>query len=192
MMKSRFGFLAVIATAIATAPFAFASQSGGGASGASEEMNLQADRIQIEDKNLRATFTGRVKAEQGSLTITSDRAVAKYSASILSGAVAPELTQVQATGNVVVRRPRETARSSYAVYDVSRGVITLIGDVVLTRGANVVRGPRLAINLDTDSATLGGGGSARTGSSSGGRVTGTFTVPKRKVTSENTLETPSQ
>jgi lipopolysaccharide export system protein LptA len=191
MAIHRFGFLALLVAVSATAPAALAFQNSKTRSTSDEVMNLQADRIQIEDKKLQATFSGRVRAEQGSLTITSDRAVAKYSASLLSGGGTPNLAQVQAAGNVVVTRPNETAKSNYAVYDIDRGVITLIGNVVLNRGANVVRGGRLAINLDSNSATLGGGASAGAGPSNG-RVTGTFLVPKRKSSgSESPPETPN-
>lgn len=180
MALPRFGLLALLSAAAVIAPAANALQSR---ATSDEVMNLQADRIQIEDRKLRATFEGRVRAEQGNLTITSDRAVALYSASLLKSDAAPDLTRIEAAGNVVVKRQNETARGNFAVYNLNERVITLIGNVVLNRGANIVRGGRLAIDLDTNSATLGGGNSGgNVGSSPGGRVTGTFSVPKRKAT----------
>ncbi|RKH74980.1 OstA family protein, partial [Corallococcus praedator] len=70
----------------------------------------------------------------------------------------------------------------YAIYDVTQKQITMIGDVVLNRGASQLRGQRLAIDLDTGRATLdGAGGAARPGAAPapGGRVSGRFVVPPR-------------
>ncbi len=55
-----------------------------------------------------------------------------------------------------------------------------LGAVSLNQGGNVVNGGRLVINLDTGRAVIDGsavgGGAVQ---SSGGRVTGRFSVPKR-------------
>ena len=59
----------------------------------------------------------------------------------------------------------------------------MLGAVTLTQGANTVRGGRLTINLDTGRAVVDGaavgGGTPGTVQQSGGRVSGTFSVPKR-------------
>ena len=69
--------------------------------------------------------------------------------------------------------------------------MTLIGGVTLTRGASVVRGARLVIDLDSgrasvDGSAVGGG----IGGKSGGRVTGRFTVPQRTVAAPANGSTP--
>ena len=51
------------------------------------------------------------------------------------------------------------------------------GNVQLTRGANVVNGRRLVINLDSGRAVVDGGPPGV--NASGGRVTGHFTVPQK-------------
>ena len=85
-------------------------------------------------------------------------------------------------------RPTQTARSNFAVYDLKKGVITMLGAVTLIQAGNTVNGGRLTINLDTgraiiDGSSVGGGGgssgAAGTTTTSGGRVSGTFSVPKR-------------
>ena len=92
---------------------------------------------------------------------------------------------MDASGGVVVTRPDQAARSQYAIYDLNTRVITMLGTVSLTQGTNTVRGGRLTINLDTgravvDGTTVGGGAAAGSGvTQSGGRVSGTFSVPKR-------------
>ena len=52
----------------------------------------------------------------------------------------------------------------------------MIGGVTLNQGGNRVQGGRLVLDLDTDRAVMDGGTA-----SSGGRVTGRFTVPRRNA-----------
>jgi lipopolysaccharide export system protein LptA len=143
---------------------------------------VDADHIEIQDKTQRALFQGKVRARQGAMTVTSDRAEVLYSSSIVdSGGAPPEISQIRASGNVVVTRPDENASGSYAIYDLNKRTITMIGNVVLHRGANVVHGGRLLINLNNNAASLDGGGSKVGTTKSGGRVTGVFSVPKRNT-----------
>jgi lipopolysaccharide export system protein LptA len=74
------------------------------------------------------------------------------------------------------------------VYDLNRRVITMVGAVTLTQAGNTVNGGRLTINLDNgkaviDGSSVRGGAAAPSGSgvtsTPSGRVTGTFSVPKR-------------
>ena len=88
-------------------------------------------------------------------------------------------------------RPDENATGSYAIYDLNKRTITMLGNVVLNRGANTVRGGRLVINLNNNAASLDGGGSALGTTKSGGRVTGIFSVPKRTTPSASASPTPA-
>ena len=47
----------------------------------------------------------------------------------------PQVSRLDASGGVTVRRPDQTARSQYAIYDLNRRVITMLGAVTLTQGA---------------------------------------------------------
>ena len=81
-----------------------------------------------------------------------------------------------------MRSPSETARGQFAVYDLNRRLITLLGGVELVRGGNTVRGGRLVIDLDSGRAIIDGRAQGGTGidtsGAPGGRVSGTFTVPE--------------
>ncbi|MDJ0278424.1 LptA/OstA family protein [Sphingomonas sp. 2R-10] len=146
-------------------------------------IDISANAIELQDKQRRAVFTGGAVFRQSTMTLNADRVVIAYTGQITDGA--PQATRIDATGNVVLTRPDQTARSRFAVYDINRRVVTMIGGVRLTQGANTLNGGRLSIDLDTGRATIDGSGvgggttSGGTVQQSGGRVTGRFSVPKR-------------
>ena len=78
---------------------------------------------------------------------------------------------------MTVTSPSERARGNFGIYDLNRKLITLIGNVVLTRGESRISGQRLVIDLGSGRAVVDGGPPGV--NQSGGRVTGHFTVPKR-------------
>ena len=107
-----------------------------------------------------------------------------YTGAVLDGN--PQVSRLDAAGGVTVVRPNQRASGQYAVYDLNRRVITMVGGVTLNEGPNVIRGGRLSINLDSgraviDGSATGGSTTAPDGSvtQGGGRVTGRFSVPNR-------------
>ena len=103
------------------------------------------------------------------------------------GGGSPQGSRLDAAGGVTVRRPDQMARSQYAVYDLNRRIITMVGAVSLDQGGNRVSGARLTLNLDTGRAVIDGSGVAATGSGAcagatgrpSGRVNGHFPAPRR-------------
>ena len=149
-------------------------------------IDFGADQIELQDKANRAVLTGHVAVRQAEMTLNAARLNVAYTGEVVDGN--PQVSRLDASGGVTVVRPDQTARGQYAVYDLNRRVITMLGDVRLTQGPNTVNGARLTINLDTGravvdgSAVAGGSGSGAGGTvqrAPSGRVTGTFSVPKR-------------
>lgn len=140
-------------------------------------VDFSADRIEVQDRADRAVLSGNVQVRQGALALDAARINVAY-----TNAGGVEVDRIDASGGVTVRSPSETARGQFAVYDINRRLITMVGKVTLLRGTNEVRGGRLVIDLTTGRATMDGGGSARgaTAGATGGRVTGRFTVPQRQ------------
>jgi len=145
-------------------------------------VDFSADRIELQDRADRVLLTGNVHVRQGDMTMDSARMTVAY-----TRAGTTEVNRLDASGGVVVQSPTETARGAIAIYDLDRRLITMLGNVTLTQGANVVRGARLVIDLDSGRASVDGNAVAGTTGGSGqqgGRVSGRFTVPQRgKATS---------
>lgn len=148
-------------------------------------IDFDARSFQLDDKAGRALLSGDVVVKQADMTLRAARVTIAYSGSAAGGS--PQASRVDATGGVTVTRPNQTARSSYAVYDVGGRIITMIGNVTLQQaGSNVANaaGPRLTINLDTSRATFGGAPANPATRNSGGRVTGRFSVPNRDASKQ--------
>lgn len=141
-------------------------------------VDFAADRIEVLDRADRAVLSGNVQVRQGAMTLETARLTIAY-----SDTRAIQVQRLDASGGVTVRSPSETARGQFAIYDLNRKLITMLGGVTLTRGESQVRGGRLVLDLDSGRVVVDGnavGGAAPDGTvREGGRVTGTFTVPQR-------------
>ena len=144
-------------------------------------VDFDAGSIEVQDRADRVVLSGGVKVTQAGMTVTSQRMTVAYTR---SGST--DVNRLDATGGVVVTKGNEVAKGNVAIYELDKRLITMVGNVQLTQGANRLNGGRLLIDLNSGKATVDGRGAARgpdgnpvTGQS-GGRVTGTFTVPERK------------
>ena len=138
-------------------------------------VDVSADRIEVQDRADRAVFAGNVKVTQSGLSLDAARVTVAYAS---GGGSNVAINRIDASGGVTVRSATETARGNVAIYDLNRRLITMIGAVTLTQGANRVNGGRLVIDLNSGRSVIDGGGAPGV-SGSGGRVTGRFTVPQR-------------
>ena len=174
-------FLPLTAIALTLAAPAIAQQRHD----SSAPIDFGADHIELQDKANRAVLAGNVSVKQADMTLNAARMTVSYTGQVVGGSL--QVSRLDASGGVTVRRPDQTARSQYAIYDLNRRVVTMLGAVTLTQGGNTVNGGRLTMNMDTGRAVIDGSsvaGSRGSGvpgtvSQGGGRVTGTFSVPKR-------------
>ena len=138
-------------------------------------VDVAADRIEVQDRADRAIFSGNVEVRQGELQLSTSRLTVAY-----ANADGIEIQRLEASGGVILRSPSETARSQYAIYDLNRRLVTMIGGVTLNRGQSHVQGGRLVLDLDSGRAVMDGGTAGAPGTrETGGRVTGRFSVPRR-------------
>lgn len=142
-------------------------------------VNYAADRIELQDRQQRVVLSGNVDITQGGLNLKAARTTVAY-----TNAGSVKIQRIDATGGVFVQRGGETARGDVAIYDFNRRVITMAGNVALRRSGDTLNGGRLVIDLASGISSVDGraGGSSSAlgnGGSGGGRVSGTFSVPKR-------------
>jgi lipopolysaccharide export system protein LptA len=132
-------------------------------------VDYAADRIELQDKQNRVLLSGNVDIKQDDLRMQAARTLVLYTN---DGGV--KIQRIDATGSVSVTRGKENATADVANYDFNQQIITLVGNVVLHRDGDVSRGSRLVIDLKAHhTGFVGDGGQA-------GRVTGSFSVAKRK------------
>lgn len=148
----------------------------------SAPIDFASQHIELQDRANRVLLSGNVRITQAGMVLTSQRVTVSYTGQITSGS--PEVSRLDASGGVAISRPNQSATSQYAIYDINRRVITMVGGVTLRQSGNTVSGGRLSINLDTGRATIDGSGVGSSSSvpgtqNQGGRVTGRFSVPKR-------------
>ena len=140
-------------------------------------VDVTADRIEVQDRADRAIFAGNVHVTQAELTLETPRLTVAYSGG-QGGGSSVQIRRLDAADGVVVKSPSETARGDFGIYDLDRKLITLVGNVLLTRQDSTIAGQRLVIDLDSGRAVVDGGPPGV--NSSGGRVTGHFVVPQRQ------------
>lgn len=181
--------------ALAGASFALTSlamlSSGGGGDAARAQalanhnsnapVDFAAGSIEVQDRADRVVLAGNVRVMQAGLTVTAPRMTVAY-----TRAGGTDVNRLDATGGVTVVKGDEMAKGNVAIYDLDRRLITMVGNVELRQRGNNLRGGRLVIDLSSGRATVDGRGAARgpdgnpVEGGTGGRVTGTFTVPERK------------
>lgn len=180
-LRSLLGGFALGAAAILTlAPSAAQVFSG---HNSNAPVSFAADHGELQGKANRAILAGNVVVTQGDLTLRASRTTMAFSTE--GGGF--KIHRVDAVGGVRITRGNQAATGDVAIYDFDRRLITLAGNVVLQRGTDRLTGGRLTIDLDSGLSTIDGrvgGGSPALGGASGttprgGRITGTFTVPKK-------------
>lgn len=146
-------------------------------------IEITADTLEVLQAEQVATFTGNVDAIQGDMVLKADKLRVHYggdgdgNGDGGGGAAggAGDIQRIEAIGNVFLSSARETAEGDAGVYDVAGGMVTLDGNVVLTRDDNVIRGAHLDLDLATGRSQVTGSGTGAAGAEPSERVRAIFT-----------------
>jgi lipopolysaccharide export system protein LptA len=163
---------AMMALILMTAGFALTAQAAaekpaqpqegvlsGFATNPNQPVEIEADRLEVEDQSQIATFIGNVVAVQGDTRLRSDRLKASYAAG--DDGKRTQIKQILATGRVhVLSKDDQSADGDWASYDVVSRQIVMGDQVVLRQGQNVIRGTKLYIDLNTGRARVTGSATA--------------------------------
>jgi lipopolysaccharide export system protein LptA len=176
----RVAALAAIASlgmALWMAPSVEAQEAGDALSGfaadSDEPVHIEADELEVRDRDRLAIFTGNVVVVQGETTLRTPTLEVYYTGEAMPGEgeqpTAQGISRLKALGGVVVETDDQKATGQEAEFEMATQLVTLTGDVVLTQGDNLVRGERLVVNLESGESRLYA--STQPG---GGRVQGLF------------------
>jgi lipopolysaccharide export system protein LptA len=140
-----------------------------------QPVKIQSDGLVVRDKDKMATFTGNVHVTQGDTEMRSKVLVVYYLDSSKPGpapattmkttqpgappgsAEQQQIRRIEATGGVTVTQKDQNAAGDNGTFDMQSNTVTLNGNVVVTRGKDVVRGQRLVVDLNTGVSRIDGG-----------------------------------
>ncbi len=129
----------------------------------SAPIDVDADRLDVDDHAKVATFRGNVHAVQGGFRVRTSEMRSHYTGNAGLAQqpnahephAAAQLTRIEARGKVIVTSQNgQGATGDWADFDVKENKVTLGGDVVLTQDKNVVRGTRLVIDMETGESVI--------------------------------------
>ena len=154
---------------------------------AEQPIEISSDALDVDQVQNIAIFTGNVVAIQGDMRLRSDKmtvyytkkdaaaqAAAKPVANAVPGAdKQSSISKIVVNGHVVLATPDESGQGNDGVYQVDQKMLHLTGNVLLTRGQNVLRGTQLDYNMATGRSVLIGA-VGNLPNTTGGRVRGVF------------------
>ncbi len=147
-----------------------------------QPVHIESATLEVRDKDKIATFSGDVRVKQGDTRLRSKSLVVFYEQDadtrgaggkpMVAEAPGPggeqRIKRLEAHGNVVVTQKQQTATGDLGVFEMKDNTVTLIGNVVMTQGKNVLRGERLVVDLTTGLSRV------ESGKGGTGRVQGLF------------------
>jgi lipopolysaccharide export system protein LptA len=125
--------------------------------------------LEVRDKDKMATFSGDVHLVQGDTTLRSKTLIVFYdddsdaaskpeapkpakppaNANANAEPMSQQIRRVEVKGGVLVTQKDQTATGESGVFDMQANTVTLLGNVVISQGQNVVRGDRLTVDLNS-------------------------------------------
>ncbi len=160
-------------------------------------VDIEADKLAVDDGKKQAVFSGDVKAAQGDFVIRTVELHALYSGeaglasvSAPSGGDKPkapaQLTKIEAKGKVIVTsKQNQQVTGDWAIFDMKSNTVVVGGkEVILTQDKNIVRGTKLLIDMATGQSRVitenGGVAGAAAGGAKPGRASVVFYPQERQ------------
>lgn len=146
----------------------------------SRPIRIEADQLEVRNKENVATFKGNVHVTQGDTDMRCDRLIVYYEppSGGTDGAKAASassdtqrIRRLEAHGHVVVTQKDQTATGDTGIFNMRTNTITLKGHVGISHGHDVLRGDRLLVDMKTGVSHL---------YANHGRVQGLFEPSRRQ------------
>jgi lipopolysaccharide export system protein LptA len=122
-----------------------------------QPVKIEAARLEVREKDNRATFSGDVHVTQGDTEMRCKTLIVFYEAEsdgrsqkATDGGAGggKQIRRIEAKGGVSVTQLDQNAAGDSGIFDMRANTVTLVGNVVVTRGRDVLRGHRLVVDLD--------------------------------------------
>jgi lipopolysaccharide export system protein LptA len=104
----------------------------------------------IKDKPPDAAKPAAAKPAAGAAGMQPAAVAVRPSPPTAAEAGNSRISRIDAQGNVVVSTATDIGRGDFGVYDAVKGIVTLLGNVTITRGQNVIRGQYAVVDLKTN------------------------------------------
>jgi lipopolysaccharide export system protein LptA len=131
-----------------------------------EPVKIRAGSLELREKDKMATFTGDVHVLQGDTEMHCKVLVVFYEEETSGRTVKAadpgpggdrQIRRIEAKGNVVVVQQDQNATGDAATFNMRENTVTLLGNVVVTRGTDILRGQRLTVDLTSGVSKMDGG-----------------------------------
>jgi len=113
-------------------------------------VEVSADNLSVDQDSGTAVFSGNVVISQGDLRLSAGSVRVVYSDST------GDIAQLLATDGVTLVTDSEAAEAATADYNLTTGILTLSGSVLLTQGASALSAEQMTINLNSGRAQMSG------------------------------------
>jgi lipopolysaccharide export system protein LptA len=186
-MNARTSLLAALVLVTASVPLLAQSQKGGDKGGeklpnafqgfsrdTDQPVSIEADSLEIHDKDRYAVFLGNVVVKQGDSVMRSRELKVHYEGSMrgsqkdqpaekekaaesaksrsgqtLGNDAAQRIRRIEATGGVIVTNKDQKATGDLGAFDMRTNLATISGNVVISQGPNVMRAEKLVVDMKT-------------------------------------------
>jgi lipopolysaccharide export system protein LptA len=191
-----------------------------------EPIKIDANRLEVHDKDKLAVFSGNVYVQQGDTNMrcpelkvfyegevkgapknsnatptsaptpvsgeTKSPAVPAAKASATENNVQQRIKRLEALGGVIVMSKDQKATGDRADFDIKSNTVTLLGNVVVTQGPNVMKGDKLIVDLSTSRARMEAGTKTSPGRVQGLFVPSTMKEKDAEAKKGKSLKSPPQ
>ena len=113
-------------------------------------VEVSADNLSVDQDSGTAVFSGNVVIGQGDLRLSAGSVRVVYSDST------GDIAQLLATDGVTLVTNSEAAEAATADYNLTTGILTLSGSVLLTQGASALSAEQMTIDLNSGRAQMSG------------------------------------
>ncbi|MCF3932299.1 lipopolysaccharide transport periplasmic protein LptA [Acuticoccus sp. M5D2P5] len=131
----------------------------------STPIEIEADELEVQDRNNVAVFTGNVTVKQNDAALQTARLVVHYAQAALTaeaarGSNAPatnqnqRISKLEATGNVLLTTNGQAATGDTGIVNFDSRTLALNGNVTLTQDNNVITGDTITVDLNTGIARV--------------------------------------